>query len=97
MPGLAIMAATSSMLWRELLSPPSVMTNMKKAHLRRQAFFGSRTRLRRPVIPGDQLILKATVITNRRGIYKFSAEASVDNQLVGEMLILCAERKIDVD
>ena len=46
---------------------------------------------------GDQLILKATVITNRRGIYKFSAEASVDNQLVGEMLILCAERKIDVD
>ena len=54
-------------------------------------------RLRRPIIPGDQLILKATVITNRRGIYKFSAEASVDNQLVGEMLILCAERKIDVD
>ena len=54
-------------------------------------------RLRRPVIPGDQLILKATVITNRRGIYKFSAAASVENHLVGEMLILCAERKIDVD
>ena len=49
------------------------------------------------MIPGDQLILKANVITNRRGIYKFSAEASVDSELVGNMHILCAERKIDVE
>ena len=54
-------------------------------------------RLRRPVIPGDQLVLKATVITNRRGIYKFFAEASVDEDSVGTMNILCAERKIDVN
>jgi len=54
-------------------------------------------RLRRPVVPGDQLMLKATVITNRRGIYKFSAEASVDDELVGTMTILCAERKVDVE
>ena len=54
-------------------------------------------RLRRPVVPGDQLKLKATVITNRRGIYKFSAEASVDDELVGTMTILCAERKVDVE
>ncbi|MDB3994031.1 3-hydroxyacyl-ACP dehydratase FabZ [Gammaproteobacteria bacterium] len=54
-------------------------------------------RLRRPVIPGDQLILKATVTTNRRGIYKFFAEASVHEDLVGTMNILCAERKIDVE
>ena len=53
-------------------------------------------RLRKPVIPGDQLILKANVITNRRGIYKFSAEASVEKELVGTMKILCAERKNDV-
>ena len=26
-------------------------------------------RLRRPVVPGDQLMLKATIITNRRGVY----------------------------
>lgn len=54
-------------------------------------------RLRRPVVPGDQLMLKATIITNRRGVYRFSAEASVDDELVGSMNILCAERKIDVD
>ena len=54
-------------------------------------------RLRRPVVPGDQLMLKATIITNRRGLYRFSAKASVGDELVGTMNILCAERKIDVD
>ena len=54
-------------------------------------------RLRRPVVPGDQLQLKATVITNRRGIYKLSAEASVDDELVGTMTIMCAERQVDVE
>ena len=54
-------------------------------------------RLRRPVVPGDQLTLKATIITNRRGIYKFFAEASVGDELVGTMTIMCAERKVDVD
>ncbi len=54
-------------------------------------------RLRRPVVPGDQLMLKATIITNRRGVYRFSAEAVVGDELVGSMNILCAERKVDVD
>ncbi|MBM88209.1 MAG: 3-hydroxyacyl-[acyl-carrier-protein] dehydratase FabZ [Gammaproteobacteria bacterium] len=54
-------------------------------------------RLRRPVVPGDKLVLKANIITNRRGVYRFSAEASVDDELVGSMNILCAERKIDVE
>ena len=53
-------------------------------------------RLRRPVVPGDQLRLEAAIITNRRGLYKFSARASVDDELVGTMTILCAERKMDV-
>lgn len=53
-------------------------------------------RLRRPVVPGDQLRLEASIITNRRGLYKFSARASVDDELVGTMTILCAERKMDV-
>ena len=43
-------------------------------------------RLRRPVIPGDQLILKATVTTNRRGIYKFFAEANRKLSAVTAML-----------
>lgn len=54
-------------------------------------------RLRRPVIPGDKLMLYAEIITNRRGIYRFAAKASVDDEVVGTMTILCAERKVDVD
>lgn len=54
-------------------------------------------RLRRPVVPGDQLRLEVNIITNRRGLYKFYAKASVGDELVGTMTILCAERKMDVD
>ena len=54
-------------------------------------------RLRRPVIPGDRLTLEAEIVTNKRGLYKFACRASVDDELVGTMTILCAERKMDVD
>ena len=54
-------------------------------------------RLRRPVVPGDQLRLEAVIITNRRGLYKFATRASVGDELVGTMTILCAERQMDVD
>lgn len=54
-------------------------------------------RLRRPVVPGDQLRLEATILTNKRGIYKFSCRASVGDELVGTMTIMCAERKVEVD
>jgi len=53
-------------------------------------------RLRRPVVPGDQLQLEAEIITNKRGIYKFSCRATVAGGLVGTMTIMCAERKMDV-
>ncbi|MEE3143035.1 MAG: 3-hydroxyacyl-ACP dehydratase FabZ [Pseudomonadota bacterium] len=53
-------------------------------------------RLRRPVVPGDQLWLEVNVITNKRGIYKFSARASADDELVGSMNIMCAERQVEV-
>ena len=35
------------------------------------------------------------VITNRRGVYRFAAKASVGDELVGTMNILCAERKVE--
>lgn len=53
-------------------------------------------RLKRPVVPGDQLMLEATIITSKRGIYKFSCRASVGNELVGQAIIMCAERKNEI-
>ena len=50
-------------------------------------------RLKRPVVPGDQLMLEAELVTVRRGIYKFECKATVDGELACEATILCAERK----
>lgn len=38
-------------------------------------------RFKRVVIPGDQLQIKVTLDRQRKGIWKFSAEASVDGEL----------------
>lgn len=50
-------------------------------------------RLKRPVVPGDRLMLEAELVTVRRGIYKFQCKATVDGELACEATILCAERK----
>ncbi len=50
-------------------------------------------RLKRPVVPGDRLMLEAEVVAARRGIYKFACKASVDGELACSALIMCAERK----
>ncbi len=52
-------------------------------------------RFKRPVVPGDQLILKAEYITDRRGIWKFHCHSYVDNELAAEANILCADRKAE--
>lgn len=54
-------------------------------------------RLKRPVVPGDQLTLEATIITSKRGIYKFQCRASVGDELVCSAIIICAERKNEID
>jgi 3-hydroxyacyl-[acyl-carrier-protein] dehydratase len=56
-----------------------------------------KVRLKRPVVPGDRLMLEARIVTGKRGIYKFDCRASVDGQLVGTAEILCAERKNESD
>ncbi len=51
-----------------------------------------KARFKRPVNPGEQLQLKVEVIKNMRGVWKFNAEASVDEQLVASAELMCAER-----
>ena len=50
-------------------------------------------RFKRPVVPGDRLQLEASVVTEKRGIWKFDCRASVDGELACEATILCADRK----
>ena len=50
-------------------------------------------RFKRPVIPGDQLILEAEILNITQNIYKFQCKASVDDELASSAVILCAERQ----
>ncbi len=51
-----------------------------------------KARFKRPVNPGEQLVLKVEVVKNMRGVWKFNAEATVDEQLVASAELMCAER-----
>ena len=51
-------------------------------------------RFKRPVMPGDRLQLRADVIREKRGIWKFACQATVDGELACEAEIICAERKV---
>jgi len=57
-------------------------------------FVGSeKIRFKRPVVPGDQLRLEASIVAEKRGIWKFDCKATVDGELVSSGLIICADRK----
>lgn len=49
-------------------------------------------RFKRPVEPGDQLFLEAHMLAVRRGIYRFSCEARVDEKIVATADIMCTAR-----
>ena len=52
-----------------------------------------KVKFKQPVVPGDQLCLKATFKTSRRNMWKFSCEARVDGKLVSSAEITCARMK----
>ena len=51
-----------------------------------------RMRFRRPVYPGDQLILEARIEGEKRGIWKFRCDASVGEEPVTSVLLTLADR-----
>lgn len=51
-------------------------------------------RFKRPVEPGDQLKMQVEILRNARGIWKFHAKATVDEQLVVEAELMCTMRSI---
>jgi 3-hydroxyacyl-[acyl-carrier-protein] dehydratase len=52
-------------------------------------------RFKRPVEPGDQLILEVRLDRIRRGVGKFSCEANVDGLQVATAELMCARRDIE--
>ncbi len=51
-------------------------------------------RFKRPVEPGDQLLLDVTLDRMKSGVFKFKARASVDGELAVEADFLCTVRDI---
>ena len=49
-------------------------------------------RFKRPVEPGDQLMIEVLILGSKRGIWKFGCTARVDGTLVAEADILCTVR-----
>ncbi len=51
-------------------------------------------RFKRPVTPGDQLIIKVSLIRSMRGLYKFKGVAEVDGQLAAEAELMCTLKTV---
>jgi len=51
-------------------------------------------RFKRPVEPGDQLILEAELLRMKAGIFKFKVRALVEGELAVEAELTCAMRKV---
>lgn len=52
-------------------------------------------RFKKPVSPGDQLVLEVSIDRIRGGIYKFKAVAKVEEQVVCEADLMCTMRPFD--
>lgn len=53
-------------------------------------------RFKRPVVPGDQLMLEAEIDSTKRNIWRFTCRSTVDGQLACQATILCALQGFDI-
>ena len=51
-------------------------------------------RFKRPVSPGDQLIIRVTLVRSMRGVSKFSATAEVEGQLAAQAELMCTVKTV---
>ena len=53
-----------------------------------------KTRFKRPVVPGDQLVMESRILADRRRVMKFDCQAYVDDELACTSEIICMEREL---
>jgi len=49
-------------------------------------------RFKRPCVPGDRVMLRASIVSERRGLWKFDVSSDVDGELAASATILCVDR-----
>ncbi|MBV8501126.1 MAG: 3-hydroxyacyl-ACP dehydratase FabZ [Paucibacter sp.] len=92
MPGVLIIEALAqAATLLALYANPDVVLDDKTV-----VYFGGidNARFKRPVEPGDQLLLDVTLERAKAGIFKFSAKAWVGDQVVTEADLICTMRKV---
>lgn len=58
-------------------------------------FAGSdKARFKRPIVPGDQIVLESICIYRKRSLWKFECRALVDGELACQADILCSRREL---
>lgn len=93
MPGVLILEAlaqaTGLLAFATIGSPPDAGTLYY--------FVGvDKARFKKPVEPGDQLLLKVEYLWDKRAVWKFRARAEVQEQVAAEAELMCAAREIGV-
>lgn len=53
-----------------------------------------KSRFKRQVIPGDQLVLHSELLMNKRGLFKFDTKAYVDGNIVAQAEILLSRQTL---
>jgi 3-hydroxyacyl-[acyl-carrier-protein] dehydratase len=51
-------------------------------------------RFKKPVVPGDTMVLEVKFLKERRNMWKFYGEAKVDGQIVCSAELMCARREL---
>lgn len=91
MPGVMILEAmaqaTGILAFRTTQTRPS-------EHLLYYLVGVDEARFKQPVEPGDQLIIEVHAERNMRGLWKFSATATVEGKLVASATLMCARKEV---
>jgi len=80
MPGVLIIEALGQA--GGIISYPGMQE--KKSNLAMYFMGMDRVRFRKPVVPGDQLILDVKILQQRSKVFKMAGKATVDNVIVAE-------------
>ncbi len=51
-------------------------------------------RFKRPIVPGDTVILESELLLERRGLIRYGVKASVEGKLACEATLLCTQRSL---
>lgn len=75
-----------------LAQTSGLLTLLNDEYKGKLAFFMTidKCKFRKPVVPGDQIVLEVEILSDRRGIIHAKGKASVDGQVASEAELKCA-------